>query len=936
MRTYAKPRVLVVLAGLLGCLSVQAADVVVSQFRARGPAGGNDEFVELYNSGSAAVDVSGYKFNASNASGTTGTRLTLPAGASIASGCYLLLTNKASGGYSGSVAGDLTYSTGVTDDGGLALLDASGNVSDQIGLSTGSAYKAGTPLASLGSTNADQGYGRVTSVAGIPQQSGDNSADFVKVAPTTPHNAASTCVAQGPSLSIADSSVGVAGTGDVPMPFTVTLSTPVASEVTVHVATGDDTATVAAGDYDALDTTLTIAAGATSAGFNVNVHGVTAAGPDKSFHVTLSQSNGAALAKATAIGAILNQLPLPLEVWQIQGREQLSPYQGRKVATHANIVTGVGPAGFTMQTPDARADADKLTSNGVYVFTSSTPTVAMGDEVDVQAQVDTYFSLTELTAPVVNITRRGIALPTAVVLDEKIPSPDPASLYCGATNFQCLVGMRVIVPNGMINTGNLRFSGEPFAEVSITASGKRSLRQPGVRYTVPVPAGVDLPNWSGNPEVFKMNTADFGAVPLNTPFNGGSTFRAEGIISYDFGAYTLIPTKFAVKNAVNLPRPVSPRPFNAVRVGAFNMERFCDTDFNTVFTCSGGDTEPTADEVALKTRRLSAYVGSVLRLPDILSVEEVKSLPLLQGLAKQLGDDYPVQYDAYLTPGHDPSGINVGFLVRRDRVRVLNTRQLGADETWVDGGQAVFLHDHPPLLLTAVVPWANNMRINVIAVHPKARQNVDKSGTTADRDRQKRFLQAKSLATQVQALQGDPANANSPLMVVGDFNSYQFSDGFTDVVGLVSGTYDDSQNLLKLGSANIVQPALWNAVNSVPANDRYSFLFTENFGKIQGYTTRSVPTVQVLDHALLNVSARQRFIQMQYGRGDLDAPVQTQDDAASAPDATKAIGASDHDGFVVDLAAPVAVGGPIPPKTQKALDELVKELDKLLSGLFGR
>jgi len=938
MRKYAKPRGLIVLAGLIGCLSVQAADVVVNQFRVRGPAGGNDEFVELYNSGSAAVDVSGYKFNASNASGTTGTRLTLPSGTSIGPGCYLLLTNKAASGYSGSVPGDLTYSTGVTDDGGLALLDAAGNITDQVGLSTGSAYKAGTPLATLGTSNTDQGYGRVTTGAGIPQQSGNNSADFVKVAPTAPHNAASLCVAQGPSLSIADSSVSVAGAGDVPMPFTITLSKPVDGDVTVHVATGDDTATVAAGDYDALDTTLTIAAGATTAAFNVNVHGTTTAGPDKAFHVTLNQpTGGVSLGRATAIGAILNQVPVPLEVWQIQGHDQLSPYQGRAVATHANIVTGVGPQGFTMQTPDARADDDKLTSNGVYVFTSSTPTVTVGDEVDVTGKVDNFFSLTEITNPVVNVTRRGIALPTAVVLDEKIPSPDPANLYCGATNFQCLISMRVVVPNGMINTGNLRFSDEPFAEVSITTSGKRSLRQPGVRYTVPVPDGVNLPNWSGNPEVFKMNTADFGAVPVNTPFNGGSTFRAEGVISYDFGAYTLIPTKFALKTAVNLPRPVTPRPFNALRVGGFNMERFCDTEFNTVFTCSGGDTEPTADQVALKTRRLSAYVGSVLRLPDILSVEEVKSLPILQGLAKQLGDDYPVRYDAYLIPGHDPSGINVGFLVRSDRVRVLSTRQLGADETWVDGGQTVFLHDHPPLLLTAVIPWANNMRINVIAVHPKARQNVDKSGTAdADRDRQKRFLQAKSLATQVQALQSNPTEGRSPLMVVGDFNSYQFSDGFTDVVGLISGTYDDSQNLLKLGTANIVQPALWNAVNSVPANDRYSFLFTENFGKIQGYTTRSVPTVQVLDHALLNVAAKQRFIQMQYGRADLDAPVQTEDDAASAPDATKAIGASDHDGFVVDLAAPVAVGGPIPPKTQQTLDELVKELDKILSGLFGR
>ena len=67
-------------AALLAVASVtgaQAADLSISQFRVRGPAGGNDEFIELFNGGRQALDLSGYKLNASNASGTTGTRLTL-------------------------------------------------------------------------------------------------------------------------------------------------------------------------------------------------------------------------------------------------------------------------------------------------------------------------------------------------------------------------------------------------------------------------------------------------------------------------------------------------------------------------------------------------------------------------------------------------------------------------------------------------------------------------------------------------------------------------------------------------------------------------------------------------------------------------------------------------------------------------------------------
>jgi uncharacterized protein len=593
------------------------------------------------------------------------------------------------------------------------------------------------------------------------------------------------------------------------------------------------------------------------------------------------------------------------EIFQINGTGTSSPLFGKPVSTHANVVTAIGPQGFTMQTPDARDDNNPLTSNGVYVFTDSVPTVSVGDAVDVVAVVDSFYGLTELKNPAITVTAQHARLPRAVVFDQNTPSSDPNHLSCGATNFQCFMSMRVQIPRGMVNQGNKRFSDEPFAEVSITTNGSRSLRLPGVEFGVPVPAGVNLPNWSGNPEVFKMNTADFGAVPLNTPFNAGSTFSAEGVISYDFGAYTFIPTQFKETYAAQIPRAVSPELPLTLRVGAFNMERFCDSVFDTVFTCSGETSEATPDQVALKTRRLSSYVGSVLRLPDVLSAEEVETLPILQGLAQQLLTDYGVAYDAYLLPGHDPSGINVGFLVRRDRVQAFSVQQLAANETWNDNGTTEFIHDHPPLLLTA---QAGKIRFKVIAVHMKARQNVDDNTPDAVRDREKRFLQAKSLATQVQALQ--KADPFTPLMVVGDFNSYQFTDGWADVVNLIAGRYDDSENLLKLGG-NIVRPELWDAVNSVPENDRYSYIYTENFGQIQGYTSagsgnpgRTVPTVQVLDHALLNIPARALFLRMQYGRADLDAPAQTEADAANATDWTRAIGVSDHDGFVIDLFNP--------------------------------
>src|SRR5262249_14908438 len=102
-----------------GPQSVRAVSttIVVGEFRVRGPNGGSDEFVELYNLASSPVDISGWKLTGSNNSGTVSVRATVPSGRIIpAHGHYLFTNNSTAGGpYSGSVAGDQTYSTGIVD-----------------------------------------------------------------------------------------------------------------------------------------------------------------------------------------------------------------------------------------------------------------------------------------------------------------------------------------------------------------------------------------------------------------------------------------------------------------------------------------------------------------------------------------------------------------------------------------------------------------------------------------------------------------------------------------------------------------------------------------------------------------------------------------------------------------------------------------------------
>jgi hypothetical protein len=175
--------------------------IVISEFRTRGPNGANDELIELYNMSGSSVAIGSWTVRGSNNAGSTSIRATIPAGTSVGPGCHYLLTNSsASGGpYSGAVAGNQTYAVGITDDGGIAVLDAAAVIIDAVGMSAGSAYLEGAILAPL-TTNVDRGYERKPGGAGgSGQDADDNATDFQLVTPSLPQNLASTCIAATPT-----------------------------------------------------------------------------------------------------------------------------------------------------------------------------------------------------------------------------------------------------------------------------------------------------------------------------------------------------------------------------------------------------------------------------------------------------------------------------------------------------------------------------------------------------------------------------------------------------------------------------------------------------------------------------------------------------------------------------------------------------------------
>lgn len=718
--------------------------------------------------------------------------------------------------------------------------------------------------------------------------------------------------------SIADASA-TEGDGGAPVAANLvfTLTSALTTDATLVAATTGGTATANADYVPQAGTPITIAAGATTVNVPVQIVGDIADDDAETVIVTVTTADPRiTLTDATATLTITDNDDAAVEIHAIQGaalRSALAPATGNNngqvAITRGNVVTAVAAQGFTIQTPAARADQDPLTSQGLFVFTNVAPQVTVGQVVDVKGPVAEFFNYTQLVAQTL-VVDGNAALPPAVTFDQNTPSRDPANLSCGPVlgNFECYESMRVHVPVGLANSGNQTFGTDPVAEVFVTAVGTRARREEGVRYGLTPPAGV--PVWDGNPEVFELDAdkvARTDTGPVNPQIVGGTVFEATGVIGYDFGQHELWATSLTYTDEA-LPRPVPAAPGSQLTIGSFNVLRLCESA-NCVDDGQGApEPAPTPAEIAAKVARLSDYIRTTLRSPAVMGLQEVETLAVAQQLAAKIAADGGPAYVAYLAEGNDPGGIDNAFLVDPARVTGAAVRQLGKDETINDcsGTPPCAKHDRPPYLLEArYVADGADFEFAVINNHTRSRTTVD-TGTVAEttRVRAKRFAQGVSIANYVQRFQtgqelvpaaptGDVDTADVPLFLVGDYNAFEVTDGWADVVGLVAGTYDNAKNQLQLVGGNIVDPPLLQTSSTVPLESRYSYAFAENFGNIQAQEPRRAGAIQIIDHGFANAVARPYFKQMVYGNTNADAP------AVLIGTGTTGVGSSDHDGFVL-------------------------------------
>ena len=521
-----------------------------------------------------------------------------------------------------------------------------------------------------------------------------------------------------------------------------------------------------------------------------------------------------------------------LEVWEIQGEELFTPYLNQIVQTNENVVTAVGDDYFFIQTPTYRSDNNQATSDGIIIVTNNAPPVEVGDLVSISGTVRESFQRTQMDEAdgmTITIDSTNVSLPLPVILTEDFPSPNNVAI----PDLEKVEGMLVSFTQAITNTPT-----NQYGETSVRIGTTRGFREAGIIS----PAPSSLPEWDGNPEVFEVELGG-----LNLPeliLSARMNISATGVFNYAFNDYILLPTEYEITGQPPLIAVDEPTSTEAT-IASINIRQLSNSN----------------SDYSIRRQKVASYIVDLMKAPDVIALQEIRNLTVLEdisGLIKQNNPD--IDYSPYLVGN---GNINLGYLVRNTISNVQIT-ELGADEPFSQGGD---LHLRAPLLLEGNFNTNPVIPITILNLHMKSLINIE-----ATVNKKRKNEQAISVAQMVEN------RINENLVVVGDFNAFQFSDGYVDVVNQIAGTPS-------LGAEypvqNIVSIPLTNQSLSVPDEEQYSATYQGN--------------VQILDHCLTNNLQGLAIEKLNYVRGNADFSPTYEDQLLPN------YRTSDHDGFVLFL-----------------------------------
>lgn len=542
-----------------------------------------------------------------------------------------------------------------------------------------------------------------------------------------------------------------------------------------------------------------------------------------------------------------------LPIGTLQGTENSSAFTGSFVRVDTAVVTARGNDFFVIQSRTGQEDNDPLTSEGLLVLNETNSPVSVGQTVRVDGTVRELDNQTAVAGPNLSIQSldETAPLPPALSLGNNFPSPDPDIV----PDLERIEGMRVQV------SAYIASPSTDFGTAYLTASGERPFREPGIEWP-----GIDnLPVWDGNPELFRFDP-DALQAPDNRRLHAGGSLTATGILLQD-NQYYLFPTEYTA-DAPDPRRPVRPALESEITVASLNALRL------------GPDFEDYGPRLAKTVR----YLSELLRFPDVIAFQEIGSASVLDALSFRLEQLRPDRrYRSYYLAGSD--NIHTGFLVW-EGLGNASVRQLGKNELISTGGR---LFGRPPLLLELELANANRTELKIMNVHLRSLIGIE--GSNASFVRQLRYEQSLAVAEMVNEFSDDN------LLIVGDYNAFEFSDGYVDVVNQIAG--QPSLGALLAWQAVVDEP-LRILTQTLPPAERYSYIFRGSS--------------QLLDHALLSEDLTgMEFAELQFARGNADAA------EVFFTQANISTRSSDHDGFVVYLTLDEPVSTATAPPSTRGL-----------------
>lgn len=545
--------------------------------------------------------------------------------------------------------------------------------------------------------------------------------------------------------------------------------------------------------------------------------------------------------------------PDPVEtIRQIQGAAHLSPLAGMPVNGVAGVVTALSRNGFWMQDPNP--DADSATSEGIFVFTRTAPTVTPGTWVSVSGAVSEFrpggsgglanLTTTQIVSPVVTVVATGVPRPAPVVIgvdriapQQVVDAENPGSVETGGSFdvardaidfYESMEGMLVAVRDAQVVGPTASFGEIPVVPGQGVSAARSSA------------GGVGYGSYAA-PNAMRVQLDDallpLGAMPAA---NVGDTLPGDvsGVLDYSFANFKLLVLAAPGVQAGNLaPERTIAATNNQLSVATFNVENLSPSNPQDKFD------------------RLAQQIVGNLAAPDILALEEIQdnSGPaddgvtsseltvsrFIQAISAAGGPTYAARWidPQDKTDGGQPGGnIRQVLIYRTDRDLQFVDRAGGDASTAVSvlgSGSQTHLSISPgriaptdPAFTDSRKPLVGEFRFRGQTVFVVAVHFSSKGGDNPLFGRWQQPVRVTEVQRHAQALAvrgfADAllaANPSARLVVAGDVNDFEFSRTADLLVGAGA-------------------TALTDLPRTMPASERWTYVFEGNS--------------QVLDHILIS------------------------------------------------------------------------------------